>query len=278
VLLRDEDADPAIVAQMLTLPAESYLAELVEQIDPLLIHAARRAERTALALALHDELRVCHARCGQAGEYRVEPAQIARRSLRNACLGYLVLANADEGCALAERQYREQHNMTDVAAALAAVVHAETGAERTRGAALLTDFHARWQHEPLVMNLWLQIQAQRPSADTLADIQRLWAHPSFDERNPNKVRALLGAFCNSNAPGFHRADGAGYRLLAQRIAEIDTRNPQLAARLLAPLGRWRRHAEPYRGAMRQALGALRALPALSPDCFEVVSKSLAEPA
>jgi aminopeptidase N len=274
-LLLDTRSDPAMLAQMLALPAESYLAELAGVIDPLAIHAARRAERTALARALREEFLACHARNAQQGDYSLDAAQLARRSLRNACLGYLLLLDDPACTALAERQYRAQHNMTDVLAALAGVVHNDRSADRALAAALLEDFRARWSHEPLAMNLWFQVQAQRPSPEALGDIERLYAHPSFDAGNPNKVRALLGAFCAGNSPGFHRTDHAAYRFLGARVAGLDARNPQLAARMLAPLTRWRRFAEPWSGGMRAALEALRAQPSLSPDCFEVVDKSLA---
>jgi aminopeptidase N len=165
--------------------------------------------------------------------------------------------------------------MTDVLAALAGIVHNDRGADRALAAALLEDFRSRWSHEPLAMNLWFQVQAQRPAPEALEDIERLYAHPSFDAGNPNKVRALLGAFCAGNAPGFHRADHAAYRFLGARVAALDARNPQLAARMLAPLTRWRRYAPPWSEGMRAALEALRTQPSLSPDCFEVVDKSLA---
>jgi aminopeptidase N len=164
--------------------------------------------------------------------------------------------------------------MSDRLAALGAVVHHDVTPRRERAARLLGDFQARWSHEALAMNLWLQVQAQRPAAEALEDVQRLQLHVAYDARNPNKVRALLGAFSAGNAPGFHRADHAGYRFLGEQVAAIDAQNPQLAARLLAPLTRWRRHAAPFAEGMHQALLTLKDKE-LSPDCFEVVSKSLA---
>jgi aminopeptidase N len=273
-LLAGPDADPAMVAQVLTLPAESYLAELAGSIDPPRIHAARRAERVALAAALRAELLACHERCSQRESYAPSAAQIARRSLKNVCLGYLVLLADGSGLVLAEQQYHAADNMSDRLAALGAVVHHDGTPRRERAARLLEDFRSRWSHEALVMNLWLQVQAQRPAADALEDVQRLQRHAAYDARNPNKVRALLGAFSAGNAPGFHRIDHAGYRFLAEQVATIDAQNPQLAARLLAPLTRWRRHATPFAEGMHEALSTLQGK-ALSPDCFEVVSKSLA---
>ena len=119
------------------------------------------------------------------------------------------------------------------------------------------------------------VQAQRPAAGALDDVRKLLQHPDFELRNPNRVRALIGAFCSGNPAGFHRADGAGYRFLGEQVSALDSLNPQVAARLLAPLTRWRRHVPVHANALRAVLESLRAGPALSPDCFELVSKSLA---
>ena len=274
-LLGDASADPATVAQMLALPAESYLGELSAIIDPLAIHAARQAERRALGRELRSELLACYRRLLPETAYRVDPAQVGRRALRNACLHYLALAGDEECRALATAQYRGAVNMTDRLAALTALVQGDPEPGASGAAELLADFEGRWRHEPLALNLWFSVQAQRPAAGALDDVRKLLQHPDFELRNPNRVRALIGAFCSGNPAGFHRADGAGYRFLGEQVSALDSLNPQVAARLLAPLTRWRRHVPVHANALRAVLESLRAGPALSPDCFEVVSKSLA---
>ena len=276
-LLTDRDADPATVAQMLALPAESYLGELAEVIDPLAIHAARQTERRALARRLASEFMGCYRRLSVDEPYRVDAAQVGRRSLRNACAHYLSLLGDDACRELLRVQYASAGNMTDRLAALTALVQGDPDPSASGAGALLRDFEQRWRHEALALNLWFTVQAQRPSADALDEVRALLSHPDFTLRNPNRVRALIGAFASGNAPGFHRADGAGYRFLGAQVAALDAMNPQVAARLLAPLTRWRRHAPAHAEGMRVALEELRALPALSPDCFEVVQKSLAQP-
>jgi aminopeptidase N len=125
------------------------------------------------------------------------------------------------------------------------------------------------------LNHWLTVQAESTRGDPVARVQALMEHPAYDSRNPNKIRALVGSFANQNSLGFHRPDGAGYRLLGDVVEDLNAANPQIAARLLAPLIRWRNY--PARGAlMRAELERLAALPVLSPDVYEVVSKSLAE--
>jgi aminopeptidase N len=277
-LLQDLSADPATVAQMLVLPAETYLGELAPVIDPLAIHAARQAERRALASRLTGELLACHERLSTDADYRVDVEQVGRRSLRNACAHYLSLLG-DEHCReLLRRQYHAARNMTDRLAALAALVQGDPDPGASGAGELLRDFEQHWRREALALNLWFTVQAQRPHPDVLDDVRALLSHPDFTLRNPNRVRALIGAFCSGNAPAFHRADGAGYRFLCEQVSALDPMNPQVSARLLAPLTRWRRHAPLHAEGMRSALDTLRGLPSLSPDCFEVVNKSLAEPA
>ena len=200
-----------------------------------------------------------------------EPAadQVAARSLRNTCLDYLCCAfELQPGLAL--RQFEAAANMTDRLAALRAIVFYGVAAEREQ---VLAQFHRDWHHDTLVMNQWFAVQAAMPLGDTLARVQALLLHPAFDVRNPNKVRSLVGVFASQNPVQFHRIDGAGYRFLADRVVQLNQANPQLASRLLTPLTRWRN----YTGRaelMCAQLERLAALPELSPDVFELVSKSL----
>ncbi|MDO8863056.1 aminopeptidase N [Haliea sp. E1-2-M8] len=272
-LLADTALDPAMVAEMLRLPGEGYLAELAASrggADVDAIHAARNAVRTALAQRHAAAFQDCYQRLASSEPYAPDSAQIGARSLRNTCLDYLALAG-DEGLELAAAQFADAGNMSDRLAALQALAYHGSAAQRD---ATLEWFYQDWQHETLVVNQWLQVQATLPAADTLERVQRLLQHPAFDSRNPNKLRALIGAFCSANPVNFHRADGAGYRFLADRIEELDARNPQIAARLLTPLTKWRN----YRGReqlMRAQLQRLAALPNVSRDVYEVLDKALA---
>jgi aminopeptidase N len=274
-LLADRGSDAAMIAQMLQLPAEAYLAELASVIDPLAIHRARSDLRKQLAMHLRDEFLACYLHNLSGSPYSTDAADIARRSLKNTCLGYLLLLDDEESRDLAYQQYYAQDNMSDVLAALTVLVNNDRSTHRELAAELLLDFHARWRDEALAMNLWFQVQALRPGFDTLDEVIALRAHAEFDVRNPNKVRSLLGAFVNSNPGSFHRLDHAGYRFLGDQVAQIDAINPQVAARLITPLTRWRRFAPGYAAGMRTTLEQLLVLPGLSRDSYEVVSKSLA---
>jgi len=273
-LLQDPALDPALVAEMITLPSETYLADLAAEAggaDVDAIHAARQAVRYAIATTHREALQACYQRLQSTAPYAPDAAQTGARRLRNLCLDYLALGTA-EGLALAATQLREATNMTDRLAALQALAF---HGRDDRSDAALQQFYRDWEHEPLVVNKWLQLQALVPVPDTLERVQGLLRHPAFDLHNPNKVRALIGAFANGNPVAFHRADGAGYRLLADKVTQLNALNPQLAARMLAPLTRWRKYRD--RGEqMRAVLVGLSALPGLSPDVFEVLQKSLGD--
>ncbi len=273
-LLDDRDSDPALLAQMLSLPSEAYLAEQAREVDPQAIHRGRERVRRALAAACRDELLACYEAFRSRGPYTLAPEAMARRSLASRCLTYLSVQDGADPLAPARAQYQAADNMTDRLAALTAVVHNDLSGDRSQAGELLDDFLRRYRHETLAVNLWLQVQASAPAADALERVRELLEHEVYDTLNPNKVRALVGAWAGANAVGFHRPDGLGYRFLAEQVIARDRENPQLAARLLTPLTRWRRFAAPYRDGMHLALERVAAAGGLSSDCYEVVSKSL----
>ncbi|MDJ0878559.1 MAG: aminopeptidase N [Halieaceae bacterium] len=270
-LLQDDSLDPAMVAETLRMPSENYLADLAETVDVEAIHRGRQAVRTAIGKGLNEALLQRYRALASDASYQPDSAQVAARSLRNSCLAYLAQAG-EAGVELAMAQYHEAANMTDRQAALATVVNCGNEAQRTE---LLEDFYQAWQHESLVVNQWFQVQAMCPQPGNLERVRALMEHPAFSLRNPNKVRALVGAFCSANPINFHRADGAGYQLLVDVVTELNATNPQIASRLLTPLTRWRRYGE-RREQMRAALEAIAALPSLSKDVYEVVTKSLTD--
>ncbi len=268
--LAQTDADPAFAAEAMSLPSESYLFDQMDVADVDAIHAARQAARVAIAHALRSELRATYERLTDTGPYRVDGVSIGRRALRNTCLAYLGADGGAEGVRLAKAQFDAKANMTDVLAALG-VLAAIDCPERQ---AALAAFHAAWRHDALVLDKWFAIQAASPLPGTVEAVRALAAHPDFDMRNPNRVRALAGSF-SANQVRFHSASGAGYRFLADVILALDPANPQVAARLSSPLGQWRR-LDPARGALMQAeLRRIAETPGLSKNTAEMVARSLA---
>ena len=270
-LLRNHQLDPAMVALMLHLPSESLLHELAEVIQPEAIHGAREFMRKALAAALAKEFNEVYERHSGAVDYAPEAEQIGARSLKNAALSYLMHTGA-AGIELAWKQFSQADNMTDKAAALTALVNC-SGAQNYAEKALQS-FEQQYADEALVMNLWLQIQATNSQSEGLARVKELLEHSAFTMTNPNKVRSLIGAFCSANLINFHTADGSGYQFLADQIIALNQANPQVAARLVTPLTRWKGFAEPYGGLMRKQLKRVADHPNLVKDVLEIASKSL----
>jgi aminopeptidase N len=264
------DEDPAFAAEAIALPGEMYLADQMEIADTDGIHAVREAARAAIGRALHREFHATYERLTDPGPYEIDGLSIGRRSLRNAALAYLAAADPSLGIARATAQFEARQNMTDVLAALA-VLAAIDAPER---AAALASFHAAWRADALVLDKWFAIQATSPLPGTVASVEALTHHADFDLKNPNRVRALIGSFSQANQVRFHDASGAGYRLLADTIIRLDPMNPQVAARLVSPLGQWRRVAGDRRQAMQEELRRILAAPGLSKNTHEMAARSL----
>lgn len=268
-LLDGADADLQFAAEAMRLPGEAYLADQLAEVDPEAIHAAREFLRGEIGRRLAPALRATYARLADGGAYRFEPVAVGRRALRAVCLDFL--AAAGEGVALAEAQFEAAANMTDTLSALAVLADAE-GPARTRA---LDAFYRRWRGDNLVIDKWFSLQATSSRTATLAEVQALTHHADFDLRNPNRVRALIGAFSAGNPLRFHDISGAGYRLLADTVITLDATNAQLAARLIGPLGAWRRQMPARQALMRAEMERILARPKLSRLVFEKASKALA---
>ena len=273
-ILQDDSLDKAMVAYMLSLPSEAYLSELADVIDVEAIHYSRMAVRKVLARELRDQfVRIYNAYDHQQA-YAATAESIAGRSLKNVALAYLMLLGEEDLIRACEQQYREANNMTDVMAALSQLVNAEAPLAQQLAATALADFYERWQHESLVVNQWLSVQATCVLPATLGKVKSLQNHAAYDGKNPNKIRALIAGFCNGNAINFHADAGAGYRFLADQIILLNTQNPQIASRLLTPLTKWKKYSPERQALMKAELERIIAEPNLSKDVFEVVSKSL----
>ena len=268
--LAQSDADPAFAAEVLVLPSEAYVADQMAVADPDGIHAARQAMRVQIGTQLAPALRATYERLSDTGPYRPDGPAIGRRALRNVCLAYLAADGAD-GVRLARAQFDAQANMTDVLAALDVLAAIGTP---DRDAALAA-FHARWRGDDLVLDKWFAIQAMSPRPQTLAEVRGLYRHSDFDMRNPNRFRALVGAFSAGNQVRFHDASGDGYRFLADAIIALDPINGQTAARMTNPLGAWRRQNATRQAMMRAELSRILATPKLSRGTYEKASKALA---
>ncbi|MGB5684845.1 MAG: aminopeptidase N [Candidatus Electrothrix sp.] len=273
-LLCDKETDPAFLASALTLPSETWISQQLNIIEPEAVHVTRHSFRQQLCRQHRAILYEKYSSLATEEPYQYSGKEAARRALRNCCLTYLLIPDttgkvADETLKIGTEQYQQADNMTDALAALRAV----TNADRAAGDELLADFYSRWQNDPLVVNKWLALQATCTLPGTLERVQELMRHSAFSMKNPNKVRSLIGAFC-SNQHQFHAKDGKSYSFLVDCIMELDPMNPQVAARILSPLTRWKQYDEQRQQLMQAALEQIASLPGLSRDTGEIVEKSL----
>ena len=268
--LDNAERDPAFAAQMLTPPLESELAmAMPPPVDPVAINAARVALIRAIGAAHGARLGALYAKLAQHGPFSADATSAGRRALRSVCLRYLTAADDEAAAKIADGHYRAATNMTDAIAGLAALSRMNSP---LRDAAF-AQFHDRFRSDPLVLDKWMSLQAASPLPDTAERVRELAQHAAFDMKNPNRVRALVGAF-SGNQLRFHAVDGEGYALVGETIRALDAINPQTAARMAAAFESWRRYDPKRQAMMRAELDAAIKMPGLSANLFEVATKML----
>ncbi|QBM27467.1 aminopeptidase N [Hydrogenophaga pseudoflava] len=277
-VLRHPTLDAALKELVLTLPAETYIAEQLDVVDPQRIHAVRETMREQLAQALQADWAWAYEQHKDNGAYRPDPLSSGRRALAGMALTMLCIAARETGDTVwpgkAYQRFKDAGNMTDRFNALSALV--VSGQPLAQEA--LARFHAMFKDEALVIDKWFALQAGAPDrgGNVLPAVRQLMTHPDFNLKNPNRARSVIFSFCSANPAGFHRSDAAGYVFWSERVLELDAINPQVAARLARALDRWKKLAEPYRSAAREAIARVAAKSDLSADVREVVTRALAE--
>ncbi|AVS90311.1 aminopeptidase N [Paracidovorax avenae] len=277
-VLRHPALDAAFKELVLALPSEGYIAEQLDVVDPQRVHAVREAMRQQLAVALQPDWEWTWEQHHDTGGYRPDATSSGRRALAGMALSMLCLAARRTGDTVwpgrAYQRFKDAGNMTDRFNALAALV----ASGQPLAAQALARFHAMFKDEALVLDKWFALQAGAPDrgGDVLPAVKELMKHPDFSLKNPNRARSLIFSYCSANPGAFHRQDAAGYAFWADRVIELDTLNPQVAARLARALDRWSKLAEPYRTAARDAIARVAAKPDLSNDVREVVGRALAD--
>ena len=267
--LRNDALDRAFVAEAVLLPSESFIGDQLALVDPEAVFRAREALRRDLGRALDGDWRAAYARACDAGAFVYSPEAKGLRRLKTVALGYIAASGAGDAADIAFRQFEAADNMTDRQGALTTLA---AGQSNTRVAAL-DIFYNRYSNNALVLDKWFSTQALSPRDDTPEIVAELARHRDFTLTNPNRARALIGAF-GVNQRAFHVADGRGYRFVADQLIALDAINPQTAAKLLAPLARWRRFTPDRAALMRGELERILAVPGLSRDSYEQASKSL----
>jgi len=273
-VLQTQQMDKWLLAEMLVLPSEKYLAGQIDEIDVDAIHAARLFLLTEIARRTkklfldtyqenHDEM--------QAYVFSIE--EVGKRQLKNTCLSYLTLlpeTDIPENLLMQQFKTALSQNMTDTVGALRGLVNIDN-AQRTEG---LSSFYDKWKDNPLVVDKWFALQALSRLPGALARVKELMHHSAFDVKNPNKVYALIGTFCQHNLSEFHLINGEGYVFLTEVVLQLDALNPQIAARMVQPLIDWQRYDKKRQALLRQQLEIIARHKTISNDVYELVSKSL----
>jgi aminopeptidase N len=276
-VLRHPTLDAAFKELVLTLPSETYISEQLGEVDPQRVHAVREAMRLQLAQALQADWAWAFDAHKDNGAYRPDPVSTGRRALAGMALTMLCLDARTSGDAVwpgrAYQRFKDAGNMTDRFNALSALVVSDHALARDA----LARFHQMFQYEDLVLDKWFALQAGAPDrgGNVLPAVRQLMKHTDFHIKNPNRARSVIFSYCSANPGAFHRIDAAGYLYWSERVIELDAFNPQVAARLARALDRWKKLAEPYRSAAREAIARVAAKPDLSNDVREVVTRALA---
>ncbi len=271
LLAANDTQDFSYQAMLLALPEESYLAGQMQIIDVDAIHQAREFVKKTLAEQLQAEFLRMYLEHNRDESGYFDADAVGRRRLKNICLCFLITQESAESYHLAEQQFYSAGNMTDQMAALSAIVNSEHPAK----ARSLDSFYHQWRKEALVIDKWFALQATSSMPNTFATVQNLLKHPAFDLKTPNRVRALIGAFSQSNPVHFHAKNGDGYRFLTDQVLALNTLNPQIASRMVTGLAQWRRYDVDRQVLMKKQLQRIVETVNLSKDVYEIASKSLA---
>ncbi len=266
--LAGRSGDPAFVAEAVLLPSEAFIGDQMVTVDPDAIRRERLALQAAIGKALESEWRDILAGTAPPATDLSRAAKGGRR-LRGVALAYLAATDMADIPALAFSIFSSTDGMTERQAALATLAHGDSD-ERAHA---LDIFYQRYRDNPLVLDKWFQVPAWSMRGDTVDAVKALAQHPDVTLANPNRERSLYGALTGNQA-AFHRADGAGYRLIADLVIALDPKNPQTAAKMIPPLGRWKRFDEGRQTLMKAELERILAQPGLSRDVTEQASKSL----
>lgn len=271
-ITNDPKIDPALTAQMLQLPTENYLHEALPQADIETIHHVSEFLKLELAKELKTELLACYKDNDGVKPYSLDAISIGQRSLKNLCLQYLMHLNTPEIFDLCLKQLEHADNMTDILASLTALANSNYPKREQ----ILEEYYQKWHDQPDLVDKWLALHAVIKLPGTLELIQNLIQQPRFNIKNPNKVYALIRAFCEHNHINFHAENGAGYKFLADQVLVIDKFNPHLAAAITAPLTRGYKLDKTRKLLLQQQLMRINKEPTLSKNVYEIINKAINE--
>ena len=267
---RLKDTHKSLLVRLLTLPKDSAVANTQKTINPDAITKAKDKLQKNIAVGLYDELNSLYNMCAPATGFSTEPEDMAKRALRNLVLKYKLSSNESEAVRLAFDQFDKAQTMTEKLGALAVLVETD----RPEREHAIAQFYEDYHHHALVLDKWFSIQATCGRHDTPARVKALMDHKDFTLSNPNRIRALIGAFAMRNQKAFHVVSGEGYKLLTDVVIELNQKNPQIASRMLTPMRQWKSYTADRQKLMKTQLKRILEQDNLSPDVYEIVTKCL----
>ncbi len=270
-LLINSQLDKPLLAEMLCLPGEKYLAEQCTPIDVHKIHHVREFVKGLIAQRFEQQILSLYNSLEDSGDYKIDHLSIGKRTLKNVCLGYLTHLQKMEHFELAKAQFDSANNMTDQMGALNAMADYKNAIRET----MFDSFYQQWADTALVVDKWFSAQASASYPGALKEILALEQHKAFNLMNPNRARSLIGAF-QANSVVFHDTSGKGYEFLADKVMELDGFNPQVASRMAGPFLNWKKLVPELGESMKAQIQRIQSKPNLSNDVAELMSSCLAD--
>ncbi len=267
----NKDADKALMARAISIPDVQRIASAQKTINPDEIYNARESMINTLRDRHGHLLEELIDSNQSKGAFSISPQAMGQRALKNTALLLLSNRRMPDDILRCHTAYNNADNMTDRMAALNGLIAMTGSQERTDA---LSSFYERFKDFPLVIDKWFSAQVMTVQDNIFDILNELKNHPSFNIKNPNRVRSLYGAFAMNNPVQFHSQDGRGYDFLKNAIFELNEINPQIAARLLNPMREWRRYSYDRQNKMKTVLEEIVNMKNVSPNVYEIAGKSL----
>lgn len=264
-VLKDDSISPSFQAQMLALPSLIYLLEQGQEYCPDKMYESRKVLLKSIVGKYRDTFMTIYQKLPWLNS--LDSKSMGVRALKNLCLSFLSEIEEEEMLNLLKQHYDKTNNMTYKLGAMNLLCH-HMCSQRIE---VLKDFENNWKTDPVVMNKWFLAQSSSELDNTLDVVKSLVAHPAFDKKNPNKVRALFAGFAKNLVP-FHNNNGSGYSFIADQVIEIDTYNPYIASALANMFQVYPRLDDARKSILGVELKRILDTNKLSKDSFEVVDK------
>ncbi|WND01693.1 aminopeptidase N [Temperatibacter marinus] len=266
------ERDPALISSILSMPSENDCISSMKRLSIDAVFEARQFLGKKIAHRLRKSLQSVYLSSRSAAKslsLKGDKQAVHFRRLQNVCLSYMAKTGGHAENRLIVDQFQDSTTMTNKLAALQALVHSSIGKRKQ----LIRHFYKAYRKDELVVDKWFAAQALSTHENVHSEIALLQNHRDFSYTNPNRIRSLIGMFTMGNLSAFHRRCGKGYEILANAILKLDDINPQVAARMLTPLGRYHKLDKERQVLIGKQLKRILAKEGLSKPVYEMASKA-----